>query len=224
VCELRPLPASSPLLAAPDPAGRGAEITPLEPCPTIEIPPGASDLGEVLSARIRTKLRNYGQRAARLGVVRFETASAATVGELLEALIALHGARWAERDGVGVLADPKVKAFQRAAAPALHASGLLRLHALRIDRRPIAGLYALAARGCHYCYLTGFDPACATISPGTLILGYAIERSMREGARSCDLLRGRERYKYLWGATDRPTFARRLRPAGQSVVRRAAGG
>jgi len=224
VCELRPLPAASPLLAAPDPAGRPAEIAPLEPCPTIAIPPDASGLGEVLSARIRTKLRNYGRRAARQGVVRFETASAAAVGELLEALIALHGARWAEREGEGVLADPRVRAFQRETVPLLRASGLLRLHALRIDERPVAVLYALAAKGCHYCYLTGFDPAYAAISPGTLLLGYAVEQAMREGARTCDFLRGGERYKYLWGAEDRPTFARRLRPVAQSGARRAAAG
>lgn len=39
----------------------------------------------------------------------------------------------------------------------------------------------------------------------------AIEEAMREAARRFDLLRGREPYKYLWGATDRPTVRRELR-------------
>ena len=82
-------------------------------------------------------------------------------------------------------------------------------------------MLALAARGCLYCYLTGFDPEFAAISPGTLLLGHAIEQAMRDGARTCDLLRGRERYKYLWGGRDRPTFARTLRPlpAPRAAVR-----
>jgi CelD/BcsL family acetyltransferase involved in cellulose biosynthesis len=212
-CELRPLPAASPLLAAPDPSGRPAEVIPLEPCPSITIPDGARDLSEVLSARIRTKLRNYGRRAERHGRVRFETASTASTGQLLEALIALHAKRWADDERGGVLAHRRVQAFHRDAAPALQASGLLRLHALRIDDRPVAVIYALAARRRLYCYLTGFDPEFAGISPGTLLLGYAVEQAMREGALICDFLRGRERYKYLWGGEDRPTFARSLRPA-----------
>jgi CelD/BcsL family acetyltransferase involved in cellulose biosynthesis len=223
VCELRPLPPDSPLLEASDPSGRPAEVTALEPCPSISIPEGARDLREVLSARIRTKLRNYGRRAERQGAVRFETASsAAGTGRLLEALIALHAKRWAEDDRGGVFADARVGAFHRAAAPALQAAGLLRLHALCIENRVVAVIYALAARRCLYCYLTGFDPEFAAISPGTLLLGYAVEQAMHEHARVCDFLRGREPYKYLWGGRDRPTFARMLRPRGQAQARSAA--
>ncbi|MDF2782299.1 MAG: hypothetical protein K0S96_2104 [Geminicoccaceae bacterium] len=221
VCELHPLPAGSPLLAAPDPSGRPAEIIPLEPYPSITLPEGARDLSEVLSARIRTKLRNYGRRAERHGAVRFETASAASTGLLLEALIALHAKRWADEKRGGVFTDRRVQAFHRAATPALQDGGLLRLHALRIDGRAVAVIYALAARRCLYCYLTGFDPEFAAISPGTLLLGYAIEQAMREGALVCDFLRGRERYKYLWGGQDRPTFARTLRPGPRAPARSA---
>jgi CelD/BcsL family acetyltransferase involved in cellulose biosynthesis len=44
-----------------------------------------------------------------------------------------------------------------------------------------------------------------------VLVGCAIEAAAEEGAREFDFLRGREAYKYRWGARDRPTFGRRLR-------------
>jgi CelD/BcsL family acetyltransferase involved in cellulose biosynthesis len=37
-----------------------------------------------------------------------------------------------------------------------------------------------------------------------LALGHAIEAAKAEGAASFDFLRGREPYKYAWGARDQP--------------------
>jgi CelD/BcsL family acetyltransferase involved in cellulose biosynthesis len=111
-----------------------------------------------------------------------------------------------------VLADPRVQAFHRLAAPRLLALGLLRCHALRVDRRIVAVLHALADRGAAYLYLTGFEPNLHHPGLGTLMIGHAIEHTANEGLREFDFLRGREPYKYDWGAIDRPTFGRSLRP------------
>ncbi len=53
-------------------------------------------------------------------------------------------------------------------------------------------------------------PAAAARSPGTLALAAALESARDEGLSELDLLRGREPYKYRWGAEDRLHFARRL--------------
>jgi CelD/BcsL family acetyltransferase involved in cellulose biosynthesis len=37
-------------------------------------------------------------------------------------------------------------------------------------------------------------------------------QSIDEGLKEFDFLRGREDYKYRWGAIDRPSYARRLWP------------
>ncbi len=57
-----------------------------------------------------------------------------------------------------------------------------------------------------YYYLQGFDFGWRWFSPGTQILGAVIEDALREGKKKIDFLRGRESYKYLWGASDEPTF------------------
>jgi CelD/BcsL family acetyltransferase involved in cellulose biosynthesis len=68
----------------------------------------------------------------------------------------------------------------------------------------------LFAKGRAYSYLSGFDPEFGGISPGTLAVGHAIRHAMGEGAREFDFLRGRERFKYFWGARDRPCYGRML--------------
>ena len=48
------------------------------------------------------------------------------------------------------------------------------------------------------------------MSPGTLILGHSIRQAVGEGAHEVDFLRGQERFKYFWGASERPCYGRML--------------
>ncbi len=209
-CELHPLRAGSPLLAARAPGCRDESLA-FEPCQVLDVPPGARDLREVIPSGMRAKFRQAERRAAKAGRVRLETATAASLAEILEALFRLHAARWDSRDAPGVLADPAIRRFHRAAAPQLLAAGLLRLHALRLDDEIIAVVYALSAKDRAYCYLSGFDPAFGAISPGTLTVGHTIREALGEGARAIDFLRGREPFKARWGAREQPCYGRMLR-------------
>jgi CelD/BcsL family acetyltransferase involved in cellulose biosynthesis len=213
VCELHPLPAGSPLLEAPGTPEYASEALPFEPCLVVEIPPEAASLRHVLPKRMRKNLRYFGARAARLGRISFETATVASVPEMLDALFELHATRWAREGRPGVLAGPAIRAFHDAAAPALLSAGLLRLYALRLDGRIIAVLHAMHANRRAYCYMSGFDPDLAEISPGTLILAHAVEQAIGERAFEVDFLRGREPYKYFWGVRERPCYGRMIRRA-----------
>ena len=111
----------------------------------------------------------------------------------------------------GVLADDLVQRFQREAAPALQAAGLLRLNVLRIGDGVAAAYYGLVHNDQAFFYLTGFDPAFAFESPGTIILAHAIEQALADGVRTFHFLRGQEPYKYEWGAVDRWNRRREFR-------------
>jgi CelD/BcsL family acetyltransferase involved in cellulose biosynthesis len=213
-CELHPLRSGSPLLTAPLPLGCIDEVLEFERCLVLEVPAGARCLREVIPSGMRAKFRQAERRAAQAGRVSFETATAASVAEILEAFFQVHEARWSSRDAPGVLADPAIRRFHRTVAPQLLSAGFLRLHALRLDGRIVAVVYALFAKGRAYSYLSGFDPEFATISPGTLTLGRAIAQAIGEGAREFDFLRGRERFKYSWGARERPCYGRMLNRLG----------
>ena len=68
----------------------------------------------------------------------------------------------------------------------------------------LAGVYyGMQHAGRAYAYLGGFDPAFEEASPGAILIGHAIAEAIGEGAGEFHFLRGREAYKYSWGAADR---------------------
>jgi CelD/BcsL family acetyltransferase involved in cellulose biosynthesis len=129
-------------------------------------------------------------------------ASAQTAGDLLQELFRLHTARWVSRGQPGVLADYPVRRFHETALPALIGCGLPRLYGLCIGSRLVGAYYGMQCRDRAYAYLTGFDPAFAFEGPGTVLIGHAIEQAAAQGVREFHFLRGREPYKYEWGAHD----------------------
>jgi CelD/BcsL family acetyltransferase involved in cellulose biosynthesis len=207
--DFRDLPADSSLLMTPLPDGIVAEVEDDVPCPVLHLPSRVDDLASAIPAGFLKKLRYYRRRVGRLASIEFEQADARNLDEMFGALVRLHAARWEGRGEPGVLDDDNVRRFHREVAEDFLAAGILRMYALRIDGQIAAVHHGFAAKGRAFYYLGGFDPAFETLNAGTLIVGHAIDEAVREGAREMDFLRGREPYKYAWGARDRP--ARRLR-------------
>jgi CelD/BcsL family acetyltransferase involved in cellulose biosynthesis len=202
--ELRPGSALAGLKAA---QGWRCEVAEAEPHPVLMLERSRAHGAPAIRPRMAAKLRYGRRRAARAGTLVYGRAQANSIAGMFEALVRLHGRRWSLRGLPGVLDDECVLAWHREAAPRLLESGLLRLWDLRLDGEPIAVLYCLAdtqqghARRCYY-YLGGFEPRWRALSPGTLLVGYAIEQAMDEGLDAFDFLRGGEGYKYRWGAAN----------------------
>lgn len=207
-CEWPDLPPSSPLLAAPAPAGLDIRTEPAQVCPVAALPPS-------IGPGLRRNLRRYRERLERSGETVFETARDAAG---LDDLFRLHGARWAARGGPGVLDSDAVRAFHAEAARGFAARGWLRFYRLRRRGAPIAVIYAFACRGRLYLYLGGFDPAWAKFGPLVLLMGYAFDEALREGLSEADFLRGSEPYKYEWGARDRVTYLARIGRSGRPLA------
>jgi CelD/BcsL family acetyltransferase involved in cellulose biosynthesis len=166
--------------------------------------------GEIGSTRLRKNIRYYRRAMSRDAAVRVESATEANLDELLDALFALHAARWERRGLPGVLADETTQNFHRDAARRLLRAGALRMYATRRDERIVAVFYGFAHGGTVYYYLSGYDPELEKLSIGTLIVAHAMEEAVRDGATTFDFLRGAEEYKYAWGATDRMNRRRQL--------------
>ena len=180
-------------------------------CPVLTLPPNTKSIEEILAAKPRHNLRTARRRTDKAGHSQIEVADETTLDDFLTAMMHLHGARWTECGGSGMLADSKIRAFHQLAAPALLKRGVLCLYGLRLNGQLIATLYALAERNTVYCYLQGFDPAYSALSPGAQILAAVIDEALRNGKTAVDFLRGREAYKYAWGARDQQTYRLCLR-------------
>jgi CelD/BcsL family acetyltransferase involved in cellulose biosynthesis len=111
-----------------------------------------------------------------------------------------------------------VQRFHHEAIPSLAAAGLARVHGLTIGGRPAAVALALRDTRAVQYYIGGFDPAFASVSPGTLLIAHVVDRANAEGAAEVDFLRGGEAYKYRFGARDHHNHARRLVYSGLARI------
>jgi CelD/BcsL family acetyltransferase involved in cellulose biosynthesis len=130
-----------------------------------------------------------------------------------------------------MLAQPAIRAFHREAARRLQRRGALLLRALRFGDAVAGVLYGFLDRGVTRICVTGFLRAHARRSPGAILYADAIERAHRGGNRLFDFMRGAERYKYRWGASDvarlhrcRVTREAAARPGRSAAIRQAADG
>jgi CelD/BcsL family acetyltransferase involved in cellulose biosynthesis len=200
---LTDLPAASTLLKF---AGEsGLKPSHHDVCTDLALPSGVEHLKNVISKHKYENLRNARSRMRRSGEGQIELATQETLNEFLDALFELHAMRWKEFGESGVLADPHIQAFHREVAPELLDRKVLRFYGLRLEGRLVATLYSFFEREAVYCYLQGFDPAYASLSAGTLLLGAVLEDAISEGKKRVDFLRGQESYKYSWGVKDAPT-------------------
>jgi CelD/BcsL family acetyltransferase involved in cellulose biosynthesis len=206
--ELAPGAAAFRLRCPPRCAETGAEHS---ACPTLGLA-GPADLSGCIPSRRRKQLRRALTLAQRRGPTEIEPVDGAADG-FLDDLLRLHGARWSDRGQSGLLQDEAVQRFHRTALPGLVRSGLARLYRLWIGGRVVGAFQGLSARGRTYAYLGGFDPDYAYESPGAILIGHAISTAIDEGGAEFHFLRGREPYKYDWGAADRWNRRRSFRRA-----------
>ena len=203
------LPPGSATLDLEPPEGWTVEGRPASPCPVLAFPDKGFS-AEVVPQRQRRKWRMAQHRAARRQG-RLRPATAATMMSDLEHLERLHAARWEERGEAGVLATDPVQRFHQAAVPRLFAAGLLRMISLDFGDDVGGVYYGLCHRERAYAYLMGFDPRFAFESPGTIVLGAALEAAAADGCTEFHFLRGQESYKYGWGSMDRWNTCREFR-------------
>lgn len=92
------------------------------------------------------------------------------------------------------------------AAPALIAQGKLWLTTLYINNEPAACTLQFPHADGPMLYNCGFDAAKKEWSSGVVLTAQIIQRAIESGAKTFDLLRGEEPYKYKLGATNRPLW------------------
>src|SRR6266536_3063421 len=102
-----------------------------------------------------------------------------------------------------MLASADRQSFFRQMTCEFRSRGWLHFHGMRYQGKLAAVVCILLARHRAYYYLGGFEGDLVRHSPGTALLGYAIEKGIEEGALEFDFLRKEEQYKYRWGAVPR---------------------
>ena len=169
---------------------------PCSMCPVIDLPDSVTAWEASLDS---THRRNVRHARAHGGFEYVESRDAACFVDFVR----LHELSWRDRHEEGVLNTGSLRAFYCEAAANLAEAGHLRMHLLEREGQVAGAIFGMAYKGRGYAYLGGFDPALGKSSPGTVLMWHAITGAISAGAQEWDLLRGREAYKYLWGARDR---------------------
>lgn len=160
---------------------------------------------EYLSTQVdkkqRHEIRRKMRRAEREATVGFHLYGP---GQNLEAevddFIALQRASRADKSE---FMTPQMRRFFHAAAQTLDAAGWLRLCFLTLNGEKTAALFAFEYDGHFLLYNSGYDPdAHAHLSPGWVILAYAIQYAIAIGCHRFDFMQGDEAYKYHFGSED----------------------
>lgn len=206
VLQLVGLQPNSALINAHVPEPLVVERTMRRNCPVLSLPSTAEGLAQTLPAKFANQLEYAKRRLMRDFQVEFVSATSRNWQPLLEALFGLHEKRWNERGESGVLRAPSVQAFHRKVVRAFAQLGILRLHVVYLNHRPSAAFYGFKCGHTTFYYLSGFDPEFAKYSVGSVILDYSIRTAIAEGCTEFNFLRGREAYKYRWGARDTVTW------------------
>jgi CelD/BcsL family acetyltransferase involved in cellulose biosynthesis len=188
---------------------------PHDQCSSLRLPATREELLQQFSKRQRANLRQAHSRIKKAGEALVEVPTAETLNEFLEDLFRLHASRWVRAGQPGVLTDEKVMAFHRKATPELLARGILRLYRLRLQNQTVAVLYALFGESTVFCYLQGYDPEFAAVSPGTYLMFAVMEDAILAGMSKFDLLRGEEGYKRHWRAQAEATYRIQLSSSAQ---------
>lgn len=151
------------------------------------------------------KLRRFDREAPGASL---RTAGAESLEADITAFVEFHRASAGEK---GEFMDPRRAAFFTDVARQMHASKMLSLDFLELDGRILAATFSFRYDGVFYLYNSAYDLNLKSISPGLAIVAKLIERSIEEGLRRFDFLRGRERYKYDLGAEPLPLHSMLIR-------------
>jgi CelD/BcsL family acetyltransferase involved in cellulose biosynthesis len=125
----------------------------------------------------------------------------------VDALVDLHGRRFAAAGRLSAFTGERVRRFHRALATALARRGALSLVLLRRGGAPVAAHYGFVHAGRLSHFQGGFDPALSEESPGTALLWTVLEEDVfGAGLLEYDFLDGGEAYKKSFADGRRALF------------------
>jgi CelD/BcsL family acetyltransferase involved in cellulose biosynthesis len=170
------------------------------------------------SANFRQQVRRRARRlTGKLGIRYRLAEDRRRLSSDIDALIALHAARWGRRSRA--FEGPRERFHREFSAEALE-RGWLRLWFAETNDTPIAAWYGFRFGEVEYFYQSGRDPAWERDGIGAGLLEHSIREAFGDGMREYRLLRGDESYKrrYATELRDVLTIAVPLTRRGRAAL------
>ena len=172
--------------------------------PRLELPGSWEEYLAMLRKKDRHELRRKLRRLEAAGAVtHVELTTPNDVGAAMGDFMRLH--RMSMPDKAEFMTTEREEFF-RDAAGCLAAEGMTCLRFLELDGERVAASLSFICGGVKYLYNSGYNPAHSHLAVGLLNHAYNIQRSIEQGLKVFDFMRGDESYKYHLGGQDRRLF------------------
>lgn len=183
--------------------GLSRHTTEIEGCWKTEL---SSDWGEFESKCSKSMRRKTRKATQRLTNEQTEVHSSKDGGfdELWTTFVQLHQLRRQMLGQAGCFADPDFHAFLKNSVRELAETGHAEIVQINNDGMPLASMLLLNDGETVYMYQSGSCDQRAALEPGYQLAACAIQRSISQGFRAFDFLRGDEPYKARWNTTRVP--------------------
>lgn len=167
----------------------------------IDLQEPIADATARLGSERRKKLRQAARRLRNAGVVQYDVCQRGELRAAFDKLIDLHHRRFRHKHDRSVLTDRNVT-FLRCAVERLGAQDKAEILQIRHNDVIIAAMLSNVDQSTYFPLASGWDPAFARYSPGSLLLATAIQRaSVDLGCHRLEFGPMYDAYKYHWNAT-----------------------
>jgi CelD/BcsL family acetyltransferase involved in cellulose biosynthesis len=196
-----------------DRQGLDFELEQEETAALLPLPPTWEEYLANLDSKERQELKRKRKRlAGDFPDATVRTATEESLDRDLKVFIEMH--RGAE--GMkGHFMRPEIATFFERIARSFMPLGWLRLDLFEIGGRAIASTFSFAYKDNLHLYNSAYEPELARLSPGLVHVSELVSRSIAEGLKIFDFMRGPERYKYQLGAQAVPLNNVRLSRRGK---------
>jgi len=178
----------------------GARRVLTTPCPRLYIENGSEQLRR--SKNLRQHIARCQRKLDRQGVSFTWTPPEAVTNDDIDILFALSESRRSLKGFSSFTRDRCLDFHRRLLSWSSRGHGVAMV-AASCDGRPIGVNYGFVWRDTYYNYQGGWDATWADLSLGTVLESETIRLAGLQGLRCIDYLRGREQYKYRFGAVDK---------------------
>ncbi len=179
--------------------------TEIEVAPLLELPSSYEAYLENLSKKKRHELRRKLRRMESLEGIRVEKITdTKNLLTFIDKFIALHRQRSPSK--AKFWEKPKMTAFFHEMAHRFSLRKWIEMNVLFHEDRMLAALLNFTNADWIFFYNVAFDKDFARYSPGIYLFNHSIQEAISTGKKCTDFLRGREEYKYYFGAEESKIF------------------
>lgn len=168
-----------------------------------------------LSRNSRKQMKRRSNRLREAGEATFSVCKTEDdLSDVSKALTELHSKRWQSKGVGGAFSSSEYKGFHADIMHDFFKQKQLWLMSLSLNGNIIGVEYAFEYKKTLMFFQTGFDPAQQRLSPGHLMMQFAIQRAIDEGLDCIDLLKGDYEYKASYANKTRETACLRFCQGG----------